>query len=60
MASERLNVPEEYLLEVIAVIRAGLNDIVVSEVTHEKLSEWCNEEEGYARGMGLTYTRPVR
>lgn len=59
MASETLNVPEEYLLEVIAVIREGLSAIVVSEVTHERLTEWCDEEEAYARGMGYTYTRPV-
>lgn len=47
MASEILSVPEEHLLEVIAVIRAGLaNKACIPEV-RERLAEWCDEEEAY-------------
>lgn len=51
MASEVLAVPEEHLLEVIAVIREGLNSVDVDAEVFEQLSEWCNQEENYMRRL---------
>lgn len=47
MASEVLAVPEEYLQEVINVIRAGLKTTKVSGDTKHNLKKWCDEEEAY-------------
>jgi hypothetical protein len=47
MASEILSVPEEHLLEVIAIIRAGLANKACSAEVRERLTEWCDEEEEY-------------
>jgi len=53
MASEILAVPEEKLVEVIAVIRAGLLAVsladCVSDETREQLEKWCDTEEAYIR-----------
>ena len=46
MASEKLVVPEENLLEVVAVIEAGLRgttEIRISVETKEQLRKWCNK-----------------
>ena len=54
MAAEILSVPEEYLLEVIAVIRSGLAQLsTVSDVTREQLTRWCDAEEVYMLGDAL-------
>jgi hypothetical protein len=54
MAMEVLAVPEEYLREVIWVIRAGINAAggdghrpMISQGTEEQLLKWCKEEEEY-------------
>lgn len=47
MAKEILAVPEEYLQEVINVIRAGLKVTKVSSSTKHNLKKWCDEEEEY-------------
>jgi len=52
MAKEILAVPEERLLEVIAVIRAGLAVSAVSDETVVQLAKWCDEEEAYMRQGG--------
>lgn len=51
MASEVLAVPEEYLQEVINVIRAGLKTTKVSGDTKYNLKKWCNEEEEYLKEL---------
>ena len=46
--TEQLNVPEEHLLEVIAIIRRGLRaSRKVTPVVREQLTKWCDEEEQY-------------
>lgn len=53
MAKEILVVSEDYLLEVIAVIRAGLDALaVVSDRTRIQLVKWCDEEEEYVKRLG--------
>ena len=47
MAKEILAIPEEQLLEVVMVIRAGLQVVDVSRETFDELTKWCNEEEEY-------------
>jgi hypothetical protein len=47
MATELLNVPEEHLRAVIAVIRAGLEHTDVSAEVRTQLSKWCSDEEQY-------------
>jgi hypothetical protein len=47
MAKEVLAIPEKSLAEVIAVIRAGLKSIEVSDNTRRNLEAWCNTEEQY-------------
>ena len=47
MASEVLTIPEEQLLEVVKVIRAGLQVVDVSRETLDNLIKWCNKEEEY-------------
>ena len=51
MTSEVLVVPEEYLQEVILVIRTGLKHIkpkkTISRTTRSQLAKWCKEEEAY-------------
>lgn len=53
VSSEALYVPEESLLEVITVLRAGLKTLKskVSVETQLSLEEWCSEEEAYLRAM---------
>lgn len=52
MASDVLAVPEEYLMEVIKVIRVGLESAPdTSEFVREKLVEWCAAEEAYFRRL---------
>lgn len=51
MASEILSVPEEYLNEVIKVIRTGLKGTKVSAAVKKNLVEWCNEEEEYLKEL---------
>ena len=50
MALEILSIPEEQLLEVVTVIRAGLQVVDVSRETSDYLIKWCNEEEEYLNG----------
>lgn len=47
MASEILAVPEECLVEVVKVIRAGIIASSLSEEVKEQLTKWCDEEEEY-------------
>lgn len=48
MASETLTVPEEYLEDVIRVIRAGLKAVKkLPKDVRDNLAEWCDEEEDY-------------
>lgn len=47
MASEILAVPEERVLEVIKVLRAGLHQVEVSEDTRNGIESWCEEYEEY-------------
>lgn len=50
MAFEKLYVPEEHLLEVIRVIRAGLKARKsTSKEVRLQLTNWCEEEELYAK-----------
>ncbi len=53
VSSEALYVPEESLLEVITVIRAGLRTLKakVSVETQLQLEEWCAEEEAYMKSL---------
>jgi hypothetical protein len=54
MATEILSVPEDHLLEVIKVIRAGLkatkDDKNITPETRQQLTKWCRDEEKYIRG----------
>lgn len=50
MAKEILAIPEEQLLEVVKVIRAGLQVVDVSRETSDNLTNWCNDEEEYLDG----------
>lgn len=48
MASEILAVPEDRLMDVIRVIRAGLKaEKNVPREVRSQLTKWCNEEEEY-------------
>jgi hypothetical protein len=48
MASEALYVPEEYLADVIRVIRAGLKaERRLPREVRQQLKKWCDEEEEY-------------
>jgi len=48
MAKEILVVPEEFLPEVIRVIRAGLHTVGdLRGETRQMLLEWCEDEEEY-------------
>jgi len=51
MAIETLNIPEQYLKEVILVIRAGLDitNETISSSVKEQLTTWCDEEEEYIK-----------
>lgn len=52
MAKEVLAVPEDSLLEVIKIIRAGLK--ATKKVTPDvryNLKKWCDEEEAYMKGL---------
>lgn len=56
MASEILSVPEEYLKEVIKIIRAGVKACnsgksEVSAVVEHNLLQWCKDEEAYLRKL---------
>lgn len=51
MATEVLAVSEEYLQEVINVIRAGLKVTKVSSSTKYNLKKWCDEEEDYLKEL---------
>lgn len=50
MAKEILEIPEEHLFAVIAVIRNGLGITSVSKEVKKNLLEWCKEKEEYMRG----------
>ena len=53
MASEVLAVPEDDLLEVIKIIRAGLKATKnVTPDVREALTEWCDDEEEYMTRSG--------
>lgn len=57
MATEILAVPEDHLLEVIEIIRRGMNNDTTPEV-REALEEWCAEEEDYlTKGVGEMITK---
>lgn len=48
MATEILAIPEEYLGQVIHVIRAGLeNTDDIADNVRARLNEWCDDEAGY-------------
>ena len=48
MASVTLTIPEENLLEVIKIIRAGLeNSPKTKKIVVKQLSKWCVESEEY-------------
>ena len=57
MATEILNIPEQYLKEVIIVIRAGLNitNETISSNVKAQLTTWCNEEEEYINNLGQSW-----
>lgn len=51
--NEILAVPEDNLLEVIRVIRAGLRvSKKVSADTRRNLTKWCNDETKYLKECG--------
>ena len=59
MSKEILAIPEESLGEVIYVIRAGLDSVLVlgnfdkvSHEVHKTLEKWCAEEERYLNELG--------
>lgn len=60
MASEILAVPEEYLEEVIKVIRTGLKHTKVSRSVKSNLTKWCNEEEQYLLEMDEDEDETIR
>ena len=48
MASEILAIPEENLLEVIDIIRTGLDRVPkVTKTVAKKLNKWCDDEEAH-------------
>ncbi|MDP3937516.1 MAG: hypothetical protein Q8R92_05195 [Deltaproteobacteria bacterium] len=48
MSTETLHVPEEHLIEVVHIIRAGLKaKRKVTPEVRRQLTKWCNEEEEY-------------
>ena len=48
MATEVLSIPEEYLSDVIRVIRVGLDMTPgVDPEVRKRLSEWCEQEAEY-------------
>lgn len=47
MANEVLIIPEENVMEVVAVIRAGLDVVPISNGTKDNLQKWCDDEEHY-------------
>lgn len=50
MAKEILAVPEQYVEEVILIIRTGLSNLdysFLSDEVVEQLEKWCDEEEEY-------------
>ncbi len=47
MGKEVLAIPEEYLADVIRVLRAGLTVEEVSEEVAEALNGWCDEMEAF-------------
>lgn len=48
--NEALYVPEENLLEVISIIRAGLEHKACTKAVYKQLTKWCDEEEEYIKG----------
>lgn len=54
MTTELLPVPEEHILDVIKVIRAGLDSVEdqVDPEVAEQLKVWCDQEEDYLKGSG--------
>lgn len=64
MAKEILAVPEQYLGDVIKVIRTGL--LFMAQVEQppdsalvEQLTKWCDEKEAYLRSMrGEDWRKP--
>lgn len=52
MANEILSIPEDYLADVIKIIRLGLkayHDVDV--VVEHALTKWCKEEEEYLKEL---------
>ena len=47
MATENLYIPEEYVLIMCKVIRAGLKQIKTPKEMKTNLLQWCKEEEAY-------------
>lgn len=48
MASEILSIPEDYLEEVIDIIRVGLRECEpVNLKVKQQLTKWCDEEQAY-------------
>jgi hypothetical protein len=52
MAKEILAIPEEYLEEVITIIRTGLkNSKKLTPQVKKQLEKWCKEEEEYLKEL---------
>jgi len=53
VASEKLVVPEENILEVVAVIEAGIANVKrpVSKETRDQLKKWCREMTEYMEAV---------
>lgn len=59
MATEILTVPENHLLEVICVIRKGIEaSPKISPVVREQLMKWCTDEEKYMLGDDAKPPKP--
>ena len=55
MAKEILSIPEEYLGEVIEVIRSGIAscEVYISNETIISLLHWCEEKEEYLKELQI-------
>lgn len=47
MAKEILSIPEEYLEEVILIIKTGLLHSDVKEEVYERLMDWCKSMKAH-------------
>jgi len=49
MAKERIIFPEEFIPEIIRVIRVGLQHVTVCAEVREQLGKQCDDLEAYAK-----------